>query len=242
MAPLTRPVLPAVLATLLTLPAGDAPAASLGVAPTRLAFGPGDRMVTVTLQNNAPAPVTIQVQTFAWPRTPATDDLEPTRDLIAVPPVVALEPNGKQVIRVALRRPVEGGGERAYRLLISEVPGADRSPGIGVRFALRLSLPVFVTPEGAAAGPVWSARSGKGGDRVLVLANQGTAHLQVHRIALRAPGRSEPAQVIESPAYVLPGQEQAWPLDAMARAQPALQLEAETNLGPLKASLALPQG
>ncbi|MEK0081963.1 molecular chaperone [Benzoatithermus flavus] len=236
-----RPVVQAVLATLLTLPAGEAGAASLGVAPTRLEFGPGDRMVTLTLENNASAPVTVQMQTFAWRRTPATEDLEPTHDLIAVPPIVALEPNARQVVRVALRRPMQPDVERAYRLLISEVPGSDRTPGIGVRFALRLSLPVFVTPAGATPGPVWSARPGRDGGQVLTLANRGTAHLQVHRIVLRAPGRAEPAQVIDGAAYVLPGQEQTWPLGATARVQPTLQLEAETNLGPLKASLALSQ-
>jgi fimbrial chaperone protein len=237
-----RRALRAVLVTLLTLPATEARAASLGVAPTRLAFGPEDRMVTVTLQNNGASPVTVQVQTFAWPRTPATDDLEPTRDLIAVPPVVALEPSAKQIIRVALRRPLEPRAELAYRLLISEVPGSDPSRISGVRFALRLSLPVFVTPAGAVARPVWSAPSDRGRGRVLALGNQGTAHLQVHRIVLRAPGRSEPAQVIESPSYVLAGQEQTWSLDPAARGLPSLQLEAETNLGPLKASLVLPPG
>jgi fimbrial chaperone protein len=236
-----RPVLQAVLVTLLTLPAGEARPAALGVAPTRLAFGPDDRMATVTLQNNAAATVTVQVQTFAWPRTPATDDLEPTRDLIAVPPVVALEPNAKQVIRVALRRQAGSAAERAYRLLISEVPGAGSEHAAGVRFALRLSLPVFVTPAGTRPEPVWSARPEPGG-LALALGNRGTAHLQLHRLVLKAVGRPEPLQVVDSPAYVLPGQEQAWPLAAAARAQPALQLQAETNLGPIEAVLALPQG
>ena len=100
----------------------------------------------------------VQVQTFAWPHGPATAELEPTRDLIAVPPVFELAGNAKQIIRVALRGAAAGGREQAYRLLITEVPRGGAA-GTGVRFALRLSLPVFVTPTGAAPRPIWSLRA-----------------------------------------------------------------------------------
>ena len=85
-------------------------------------LGPGDPAGVVTLQNNAAEPVMVQVQTFAWPRTVASDDLEPTRELLAVPPVAELAGNGKQIIRVALRAALTGSREHAYRLLITEVP------------------------------------------------------------------------------------------------------------------------
>lgn len=68
----------------------SATAASLSVAPTRVELGPGDPAAVVTLRNNAAEPVMVQVQTFAWPRTMASDDLEPTRELLAVPPVAEL--------------------------------------------------------------------------------------------------------------------------------------------------------
>jgi fimbrial chaperone protein len=225
-------------AALLVGTAPGAQAASLSVAPTRLELGPDDAMAVVTLQNNADVPVTVQVQTFAWPRTPATDDLEPTRELVAVPPVVALAPNGKQLIRVAPRARPSDTQERAYRLVITEVPGGEG--GSGVRFALRLSLPVFLTPEGARPDPVWTAVADRNGP-LLELANRGTAHLQLRRILLRARGRTDPVQVIEAPGYVLSGQAQTWPLGEAARAQTTLQLLAETNLGPIEAIVLLPQ-
>jgi fimbrial chaperone protein len=215
-------------------------AASLSVAPTRVELGPAERSAVVTLRNDSNEPVMVQVQTFAWPRTPATADLEPTRELIAVPPVFALAANGKQIIRVALRGAPPSAREAAYRLLLTEVPAAGRA-ATGVRFALRLSLPVFVTPPDAAPRPVWAVPA-EGGRPVLRLANEGVAHIQVKRIQLRAPGRAEPVQTIDAAVYLLPGQEQVWPLSDLARAQSTLQLEAETNLGPIEASLVLPHG
>jgi fimbrial chaperone protein len=213
-------------------------AASLSVAPTRIDLEAGDPAAVVTLQNDAVEPVMVQVQTFAWPRSPASADLEPTRDVLAVPPVFEVAGKGKQIIRVALRAPFAGERERAYRLLITEVPRGGTT-GTGVRFALRLSLPVFVTPLGAEPRAVWSLRETRAAPE-LVLRNEGTAHLQVRRIVLRPGGNGVAAQSIETSAYVLAGQEHSWPLPSGTRST-TLQLEAETNIGPLPATVVPPR-
>lgn len=215
----------------------SAGAASLSVSPTRVELGPDTRSGALTLQNDADAPVTVQVQTFAWPRSAATDDLEPTRELLAVPPVFSLAPKAKQIIRVALRKPPAGQREQAYRLLITEVPEPPGGGGAAVRFALRLSLPVFATPPGARPLAAWSL-GGSLDAPTLTLANAGTAHIQVRRIELRRPAREEVLQVIDAPAYVLPGGSRAWPLAAAARGISPLRLVADTDLGPLEADLA----
>ena len=113
--------------------------------------------------------------------------------------------------------------------------------GTGVRFALRLSLPVFVTPPEAAAltGLDGPARPGKpsacaGQSRYSPPAGPADR--------LRAPGEPQPVQTIEAGAYLLAGQSQAWPLAEGATAPRTLQLEAETNLGPIQAAIDLPQG
>lgn len=224
-------------ACLLLLPL-PALAASLTVAPTRVEFAGDDRAEVVTLRNNAADPVMVQVQTFAWENGPGSTELAATRDLLAVPPVFELPAAGSQIIRVALRGAATSDVERAYRLLITEVPRGGGG-GTGVRFALRLSLPVFVTPPGAAPLPAWSVR-GAGGQRELVLRNDGTAHLQVRRIVLAGGGVGTAPRTIETPAYVLAGQEQHWPLPATTAAR-ELQLQAETSIGPLSATVALPR-
>lgn len=216
-----------------------ADAASLTVAPTRIDLLAGDTAAAVTLQNNEAQPVMVQVQTFAWPDGPATAALVPTRELIAVPPVFEIAESGRQIIRVALRAPLPGPREHAFRLLITEVPrGGARTTG--VRFALRLSLPVFVTPDGAEPRPVWSVRMGERSAPELVLRNEGEAHIQVRRIVWRPDGRAA-ATVIETPAYVLAGREHGWPLPPGTGGAP-LQIEAETNLGLLRATVASSRG
>ena len=190
-------------------------AASLSVAPTRIDLGPataggGNAAEQRGRAGHGAGP------DLAWPRSPASADLEPTRELLAVPPVFELAGNGKQIIRVALRAPLAGDRERAYRLLITEVPrGGD---GHRRALALRLSLPVFATPGRRPAGPVWP-RWPTGAGRAQVV-NRGTAHLQVRRIVLRARGRARsPCRSSTHPAYVLPGPGAGrWPLGDLALA------------------------
>jgi len=231
----------AVTVTLLAALSGTiAEAASLTVAPTRVEFLGNDQASAVTLQNNAAEPVMVQVQTFAWPDGPATAELVPTRDLIAVPPVFEIAGNGRQIIRVALRSPLPGPREHAFRLLITEVPRGGAAT-TGVRFALRLSLPVFVIPDGARPEPQWSLRGRGSGQFDLVLRNVGDAHLQVRRITWRPEGRPGPTTGIEAPAYVLAGREYSWPLPGGAVAGP-IELQAETSLGTLPATVSPPRG
>jgi hypothetical protein len=87
-----------------------------------------------------------------------SEALAPTRGLLAVPAVFNLAAGARQVIRVASREAAASDIETAYRLLITEVPTATPETAAGIRFALRLSLPVFITPPGAVAAPEWTLR------------------------------------------------------------------------------------
>jgi fimbrial chaperone protein len=222
------------LAAAMLCAAAPAAAGSLTVAPTRIDLAAGRTAGAVTLHNNASEPVLVQVETFAWPRTPSTGDLEATKRLVAVPPVFSLAPDAKQVIRVALREAQMGASEEAYRLLITEVPQSQGKGG-GVQFALRLSLPVFATPAGATPSPQWSL--GREGDRsTLQLANSGTAHVQVQKIRLK--GSDGALQTIDEPSYVLAGQQHAWNLRLPVKAGSVVAVEADTNIGTLALPLA----
>ncbi len=211
-------------------------ATSLNVAPTRIELGPSSRTGSVTLSNTGETATTVQVETFAWRQGNSVAELEPTRGLLAVPAVFNLDEGGRQVIRVATREPAPAAVETAYRLVISEVPVAGDSASAGVRFALRLSLPVFITPEGAAPVPDWRlVRDGAG--PALELRNAGTAHLHVSRLDLSAGADRRRIALIETPSYVLAGNTQRWPLPGLRRGE-RVRLEAATSLGDLVVELA----
>lgn len=210
-------------------------ATSLNVAPTRIDLDPDSRSGSVTLNNTGEGGTTVQVETFAWRHGNSVAELEPTRGLLAVPAVFNLERGARQVIRVATREPASPEVETAYRLVITEVPVPGDTTAAGVRFALRLSLPVFITPPGAAPVPDWRLVQDAGGP-ALELRNTGNAHFYVSRISLRAAAAGEPLALIETPSYVLAGNTQRWPLpDLQGRRD--LVVEAATNLGDLVVEL-----
>lgn len=214
----------------LLLGAVAALAATLGVAPTRIELAPGRPAAALTITNSGEAPLLLQVESFAWRSTVATADLEPTREIVAVPPILKLAPGERQVVRVARRGTATPEVEETFRILVTEVPQADPAAG-GVRLALRMSLPVFVTPPGARAEPRWRVERGGAGPS-LVVANLGRAHLHVRRLELLAPGR--PLALDDGPAYVLAGREHRWSLaGARLEGARALSVRAETNLGDL---------
>jgi len=209
-------------------------ATSLSVAPTRVELTPNARSGSVTLENTGPTATTVQVETFAWTRGNSVESLEPTRGLLAVPAVFVLPAGERQVIRVATRDAAHDV-EATYRLLITEVPTEDPDTAAGIRFALRLSLPVFITPVGAKAEPRWSWQRGAGG-RSLEVENTGRAHLHVRRLAIHDKGTGRLLAEIDQPSYVLARGRHSWPDLVPAGAGPVI-VEAQTNLGDLSLDL-----
>lgn len=213
----------------------EAAATSLTVAPTRIGLAPEARSGSVTLDNTGAVPTTVQVETFAWTGNNATEAIEPTRGLLAVPAVFNLAPGARQVIRVASRETAAPEVEAAYRLVITEVPTAAPDTAAGIRFALRLSLPVFITPRGAAAQPDWSLRRERGGGTLDVV-NRGTAHLHVRKLVVRDRASGRVLAEVDQPSYVLARKAHSW-ANLVPAGAGAVVVEAQTNLGGLTLDL-----
>ena len=210
-------------------------ATSLSVAPTRVELTPDARSGSITLENTGATATTVQVETFAWSRGHSVEALEPTRGLLAVPAVFNLPAGARQVIRVATREAAASDVETAYRLLITEVPIETPDTAAGIRFALRLSLPVFITPPRAKAEPSWSWRPGPSG-RTLEVANLGNAHLHVRRLTIHDKASGRLLATVDQPSYVLARANHSWPNLVPANAGPVV-VEAQTNLGGLSLDL-----
>jgi fimbrial chaperone protein len=196
---------------------------------------PSARSGSITLENTGATATTVQVETFAWNRGNSVESLEPTRGLLAVPAVFVLPAGERQVIRVATRESTTGDVEATYRLLITEVPTEDPDTAAGIRFALRLSLPVFITPPGAKAEPRWRWRADTGG-RSLEVENTGRAHLHVRQLTIRDKSSGRLLAEIDQPSYVLAAGRHRWPDLVPAGAGPVI-VEAQTNLGDLSLDL-----
>lgn len=200
-------------------------AAEFSISPTRIQLAPGDLAGSVTITNDGDETVTVQVETFAWRRSESIADLDPTRDLIAVPPFFDVGPGQRQIVRVGLRRPGSPDVETAYRVVLSEVPNTDLASGLGIQFALRLSLPVFVTPPGAVPDPQINLARGAGGYR-LAVNNRGNAHIRILSLKIQDPRNGETVARADQPVYLLAGQQREIDVPAAERNAAALPLDA----------------
>src|SRR3546814_7495729 len=84
--------------------------------------------------------VGILVSALRWTQVAGKDVYAPADDLIASPPIFMLEPHGKQLIRLGLRRRTPGA---AYRVIVEEIPN-EKASGTGIKVALRLNLPLYI--------------------------------------------------------------------------------------------------
>ncbi len=149
-----------------------------------------------------------------WEQTGGEEKLTGTRELLVSPAVVTIPGNGSQLVRVALRRPVDAERELSYRLILTEVPQAASPDFTGLSVALRLSLPIFVAPVATAAPALeWSAvRSGEGSVK-LAARNAGNAHARVLSFDVLSAAGSRLGLPQNVSAYILPGQARTWTLE-----------------------------
>ncbi len=227
------------LAVMGSLALGAAEAGTLKVSPIKVTLPADGRSEVIRLRNPDPRSTLVQVQAIEWAAAEDLDAAKRADEIIAVPPIFELNPNSEQVIRLALRNPGSASTEKAYRLLITEVP--EEIEGGGVSFAVRLNMPLFVTPAGAEPQPHWRFGYTASGEAELILANHGNAHLMVKSLELRGTGNDKALFETDQFAYALAGTEQRWSLGYGQPSMPkSLEVHAETHLGPQQAPVMTP--
>lgn len=230
------------LVVLLIAASGAAKAASLVVAPLEISLPASGRAAEMHVTNNDPSPVLVQVKVLPWVEPEEVDFTATSQNVIAVPPIAEIAGGSRQLIRLALRQPLQGPREQAYRLVISEVRKELPSELTGVTMSIRLNLPMYATPKGAAPNTRWTVEPTAAGPE-LVLANIGTARLSVRELSLHDGRGSAVGVWDDAPETALAGESVSWPLGKSLRELPAtLEVRAETNRGPLVATVTRPGG
>lgn len=193
----------------LVLGGGSARAQPMTVLPVTIQMAPGQKSATLTVISEGQT--SFQVRPYAWRQNENGDvQLADTDELLASPPLGTIAAGGSQVIRLVLRR-LPTDREATYRILVDQIP-PPAAPGI-VQVALRLSIPIFVLPQTRVAPHVTWRIENAGGQSFLVGVNDGTSHLKVHDLALRAAGGATlPIETKNVSPYLLAGTTRRWRL------------------------------
>ncbi|WP_094000185.1 fimbrial biogenesis chaperone [Stenotrophomonas sp. CC120222-04] len=217
------------LLALCLLATSTAGATSLQVAPTSLQLEARQRAGELWLTNSGTSPVKLQVRVFRWVQQGGKEQLLPTDELMASPPMQELAAGQQQLVRVMRPTREPPSAQQYYRLIVDEVPDlATRAEGM--QFVLRYSIPVFVQPASGKLAPQLQARlvtldDGRNGVEV---ANSGNSYAQIADLALGSVKRPR----IVHPGllgYVLPGQVMRWPIERMAIDRDNDQITAKLN-------------
>lgn len=243
-----RNVFPA-LAVLALLGPPAAEASSFTVNPTRVYLSASTTSVLMTLKNESPGALRMQIKARRWAQAPDGEMLlSATDDLIVFPALLTLRPGEERKIRVAPSTPF-GATEKTYRLYVEELPPAasGKAEGASVRILTRLGIPVFLQPARPQAAALVRDVALSGGKVAFQLANTGNSHYLPTSIAVRGFTAAGLA-VRDWPVsgwYVLAGTARAFavPLDRPA-CERVRSLLVEVRIGEtiLKSPLATPGG
>jgi fimbrial chaperone protein len=210
-----RPLLSLLLASLV-LASGSAQASGLQVSPVSLTLKATQNADGLWLSNTGDDVIHAQVRVYRWTEQSGEQQLVPSHGLVVSPPMLAIEPGQKQLIRVIrVGAPPNGAGavEDAYRLAIDELP-IDVQGKKGLQFVLHYSLPVFVEPAGTdMATPQlhWSLHR-DGGNAVLEVSNSGSGHAQLSEVSYTNSSGRHTEINGGLLGYILPGATMHWTL------------------------------
>jgi len=191
------------------------------------------------LENRGSAPVSLQIRVLAWKQENYNERYADQTDVVASPPFATVPAGQRQLIRLIRNTPVPANTEKAFRIIIDEIPsplqpaeqGKDKAV-VGLQLQMRYLLPLFVDGAGLwtneradikrnlaeATKPVlsWSIESG-GGKSFLKVRNTGIVHARLSNVFWSMTGdakRGVKTMVGGFMGYVLPGQEMRWPVPA----------------------------
>jgi fimbrial chaperone protein len=217
-------------------------AGSFEVNPIRVDLSPKNRSVALTIRNSGTTSVVVQASVSSWAQTDGKDVLTPTNEVLISPPVMTIEPDREQIVRIGLRRAPDAQRELSYRLFLQEVPPPPQPGFQGLVVALRIGLPVFVQPRQgpAKATLVWNAELREPGSIRLKLENNGTGHIQISTIELFRAEEKQAVAEHSGLTYVLPGQSREWDLKARnPKKGDNLRMKVSTDAGSIDAQIEL---
>jgi len=157
--------------------------AAMNVTPLRLELPQGEVATQLQVRNRADENLAIQVRVFEWLQEDGEDRYRPTRDVVVSPSIVSVKPGRAQSFHVVAKADREEPGEKRYRVVIDELPGASKPAAGTSRTTLRLTVPLFVDRDASGKAKVnVSARPG-----VLRLENVGGQTVRLVNLALANP-------------------------------------------------------
>lgn len=191
----------------------EAAASGLQVSPVTLTLSGNENAGGLWLSNEGDNVVNAQVRIYRWSQNNYGDSLAPSQGLVASPPMLALAPGEKQLIRIIRTSASSATQEDSYRLSIDELPPATLQKN-KLQFVLHYSVPVFLQAASMPPSTVklqW-ALVHVGNNSFMEVHNQGNSHAQLSAATYINTQGVRKTMTPGLLGYVLPGATMRWVL------------------------------
>jgi fimbrial chaperone protein len=206
----------------------------LEIAPVHVQMTGDERAASLSVRNLDTQPSILQLRALDWSQIDGEERFTPTKNLLMSPPMATLRPGQTQVIRIIVDGPSSPAAERAFRLVIDQIPDARANPDAKARTAIRVQIPVFVSPSGSDRPQLgWEARRA-GAGLVVTAVNAGSAHDHVVDMRVMAGGAplGEPLE-----GYVLGGARRSWTIAAVPAEVRSVHIRGEGDYGQIETEI-----
>ena len=211
-------------------------AQAMGISPVRVEMTGGEHSAIVTVRNTGASPINLQVRAMDWSQVDGVESFSAAETLIASPPMSTLAPGEEQIVRLFLDDPSQPTSEKAFRLILDQIPSGPPTPGAGMRIQLRALVPVFVVPKGISRPEIhWSATRDTAG-LVLKAVNSGARRNRLLNLTVTIDG-TQIAVPSSSSGYVLSGGSQSWTVPGVSATAATVKITAEGDLGEVNADV-----
>lgn len=232
-----KPFVSTLLAGAILLAPAAAAAGALEIGPVSVSLIGKERTTTLQVRNPGAEPLNVQIRPMDWTQANGQDNHTPSSTLIVSPPFFTVAPGQAQTVRIVLDVKQTPDQERAWRLIVDELPPPRAGGAAGVAVPIRALVPVFLSPNLKARPQLaWSAARRNDG-LVLTVANRGPVHERLSGLQLTAGGArvGGPDPLF---GYVLPGTSRSWTVPG-GNGGGGLSVQGDGAFGPVKASLAV---
>ena len=219
----------------LVLAHGPARATSLQISPVLVDLAGEASAEKVTVRNLGDQPINAQIRVFKWTQKAGKDVIEPTRDVVASPPIASIAAGGEQVVRIVRVDKTPLSAEVSYRLLVDQIPDRSKPTRSAVNFMMRYSVPVFFSPARQRAPELaWSIEQ-RNGVVTLTAANSGTRRVRIAELGLSSQSGTTVASRKGLVGYVLGNSTASWDLTGTSLPRgAAVTISAQSDDGPIR--------
>lgn len=225
------------LSMILGMVPGDCFAGNIKLSTVYLEMSGAKPMEALTLENTGGRAIGIQVKVMDWSHPEGVDKLESTRDVLVNPMIFEIGAGQSQIVRLGYMQGT-GDTERAYRLVIQEIPSEEDGFQQKIATVLKITLPLFVLPNSDGKPELlWTLEKNESGRLYARVTNLGNTHAEVSNINIAQQSGVAVTRVGRK-NYVLPGQYRQWELPDQLDITRPLVLEADGKHGKIQSALA----